>query len=244
MVSMSKFQKFDKYIICIVIMSNYYYIMDGGLIYYLLQYLSGSDDETSQESTKVATPRLDLFKGLFDIHITVDDRDIYKVSNFCKFNNIRFVYNVSRTNKYVTVSVYRDKTDGQAALEYAHDIVQQMEDYGIFVRTFIIATTPNNIGIVEFMKTDEYKNNPCYYYEYKFRVDIKTEKEQIELDDMCENWGAKCLVDVKNDSHVVILRIRGEDCDKESNAFYELLSRFRATKLVSGNHFVIYDSSY
>jgi len=204
--------------------------------------------------SKETLSRLDTFKGTFDVHITVDDRQIYLVNQFCQLNQIELAYAIGKTGRHkqqLMTSTYVMATTGKRVLEEAIELSQRMELAGIRIFRIKIETLAINEAIAEFMKTEEYLNNPQYYYEFHFKVSIKSDSDQQKLEKVCNLHNVSYAINFLSKNRrdpLISYRLRGDykQALQYRENFISALEAQGLKILLDGTHyeFTIYDSNY
>ncbi len=230
--------------------------MDFSILNWLVSDLMTDPEKEalSEKQTAFTVDMLEGIKGIFAIHITVDDKDIYKINSFCNFNNIELAYAIGSTGchkQQLMTSIYKDKTNGKDAVVYAHKLAGDMQDFGITVLRIKVETLAKSAGVSEFMKTDEYKKNKHYYFEFHFKVTVKNQDQQDKLDEICKKYNASYAVNFLSKNRkdpLISYRVRGE-YDKAVKLRDDLHKAFLdagVIPLLDGTHyeFTLYDTNY
>ena len=202
---------------------------------------------------------LKLFgKGIYDLHITVDEKQIYDVILFSRLNNLHLAFacgNKGVNCRQLMTSQHIEGT-AESVLHEANIMTQKMCAAGISVVRVKIEAMANaketRAAMEEFMKTKEFADNTKYSFEFHYKVVISSDIDQQALERLCREQNVSYAVNVlskKADGWPLIShRIRA---DYESalvfrEHFRSLLMINGISCLTDGTHYeaIIYDSNY
>lgn len=112
--------------------------------------LETKTDTKSQEKTSAVAPRapphalmseLAKIRGMFDVHVTCDENDIYLFNHFCNLNGIASAYAVgmdgSHKQQLMTSREYQNGT-GEEMVLYALELKEKLEKFGVKVRVMLV----------------------------------------------------------------------------------------------------------
>ncbi len=196
---------------------------------------------------------LKRFFGAFDVHITVDETQIYLVNQFCELRKIALAYAIGLTgdhNQQLMTSTYKLTTNGQTVFDDATELANQMRHAGIRIKRIKIEALAENPEVLSFIKTEEYSKNNHYYYEFHYKVKILSDEDQKKLETACRDHHVSYAINFLSRNRrdpLISQRIRG-DYQKallRRTAFQEALKTVGLEPLQDGTHFefVIYDDN-
>jgi hypothetical protein len=196
---------------------------------------------------------LGRFFGAFDVHITVDENEIYLVNQFCELRKISLAYAIGLTGsnkQQLMTSTYKLTTDGRTVFNDATQLANQMKSAGIGIKRIKIEAIAENPEVVNFIKTAEYQNNNHYYYEFHYKVKILSDEDQKKLETACHEHHVAYAINFLSRNRrdpLISQRIRG-DYQKalvRRTVFQEALKSVGLESLQDGTHFefVIYDDN-
>lgn len=196
---------------------------------------------------------LKRFLGAFDVHITVDENEIYRVNQFCELRKIALAYAIGLKGEHkqqLMTSTYKLTTDGQTVLADATQLANQMKESGIGIKRIKIEALAENPEVANFIQTLEYKTNNHYYYEFHYKVKILSDEDQNKLEKLCQEHHVSYAINFLSRNRrdpLISQRIRG-DYQKallRRTAFQNALKSVDLEPLQDGTHFefVIYDDN-
>lgn len=123
--------------------------------------------------------------GLFEVHLTVNESNMYKFRLFCFMNNLKPIYAVSENMKpQLMLSKYKNSSDISKVIDKAMEIKNELEKIGVEVIRTKIESMGSNEGVPKYR--NEVKYDPSIYFEWHIKfpvrtiVDYKNLKETIE----------------------------------------------------------------
>lgn len=212
-----------------------------------------TNEKVSDEKINSVLDSLEKITGMFDVHVTVDETEIYKLNSFVNYHNIELAFAIgsSGTHKQQLMTSMYSKGNGKEAVLYAIKIKEQMQDFGIKVLRVKIESLANNPGVAEFANSAICKGNNHYYYEFHFKVKIDTPKDQEKLDVICKKCHASYAINFLSKNRkdpLISFRCKG-DYEKALIKREELINDLQnmgLKTLMDGTHyeFTIYDDNY
>lgn len=194
------------------------------------------------------------FRGTFDVHVTVDEKQVYIVNQYCNLNKIGLAYAIGKTgrhNQQLMTSTLVQNTTGATALLDAVTLAKNLEKQGITVLRIKLEAMAENPAVENFKKTNEYKKNRCYYYEFHFKVSIRSEEDQKLLEKLCDKHKVSYAINFLSKNRfdpLISFRTRGDykKSLKLRQAFIDDLVKHQLTPLSDGTHyeFTIFDNNY
>lgn len=200
---------------------------------------------------------LQLFEGLFDVHITVDETSLYDVQQFANQNNINLAFAVGKKGVHCRQLMTSQHIDGKAVevLIKAKALALKMQEAGIKVLRVkleaLAGTEKTQSAMEKFRALEEFKQI-CYAYEFHYKVQIDTKEQQVVFERLCDenyvSYAINALSAKKKKYPLISQRIRGNyDKALEHRAtFRKKLEQAGLTILLDGTHYeaIIYDSNY
>lgn len=197
-------------------------------------------------------------EGIYDLHITVDEKQLYDVLLFSVVNNVHLAFAVGKTGAHFQQLMTSQHVSGTAlqVLKKAEDTVKKMAAVNINVLRVKIEAMANPVAMrqamIEFMKTDEYKKNVKYAFEFHYKVAISSFEQQQVLEKLCNENSVSFAVNVltKRDEKFPLIsqRVRGlyDLALDQREKFQKLLTKNGITCLSDGTHYeaIIYDTNY
>lgn len=152
-----------------------------------------------------------ITKGLHEIHITVDPRDLFGLRMYCLDNKIKPILAVSEYGEcpiQAMISKFKNGT-GDEVIVKAHEMAKEMTEYwGIRVTRIKIESMMHNEGV----PTEE--NAECTdenYFEFHLKVEVTDKSEWNQLAVVCREKGAHLSFNAfkKETIPLITLRIPG-----------------------------------
>ncbi len=196
--------------------------------------------------------------GVYDLHITVDEKQLYDVMLFSHCENIHLAFAVGNKGKHCMQLMTSQHVNATATEVYAKAVetVKKMQQRGIVVKRVKIEALANadamKLAIKEFMRTEEYLKNVKYAFEFHYKVAIDSFQQQEILEALCANHSVSYAVNALSKSNpkypLISQRVRGdyERALVQREMFRKILNESGVTCLSDGTHYeaIIYDSNY
>lgn len=197
--------------------------------------------------------------GVYDVHITVDETQLYTVQQFAHQHGIHLAFAVGKNGQHCRQLMTSQHITGTAidVLAQANALAAKMhEEAGIRVLRVKLEAMAGNehvqAAMREFQKTNEFANNKCYAYEFHYKVQIDTKEQQQAFEALCVENDVSFALNMLSSKAVkyplVSQRVRGEyaralECRA---AFRAKLQAAALTVLMDGTHneAIVYDSNY
>jgi hypothetical protein len=149
-------------------------------------------------------------------------------------------------------STYLSNSNGKAAVLFGIDIANRMQKYGIKIYRVKVETSSKNPELENFKKTLFYKNNLQYYYEFHFKVDIRSDEDQEIVDKICNQYqGSSYAINFLSKNRyapLITYRARGDysEANKMRDTLVAHFQKDGIKVLDTGVHyeFTIFDSNY
>ena len=202
---------------------------------------------------------LKLFgQSIYDLHITVDEKQIYDVLLFSRIHKVNLAFPVGKNGPFCRQLMTSQHIEGTAETVFAESesMVKKLNNAGVTVLRVKIEAMANpptmRRAMKEFMQTEEFLKNLKYSFEFHYKVVIDDEEQQKTLESLCNKYCvsfASNLLSKKQDKYPLISqRVRGnyEHALDQRETFQKMLVQNGITLLLDGTHFeaIIYDSNY
>lgn len=170
---------------------------------------------------------MSTIEGLFEIHISVDNKNLVDFIFFCKRQNYKVICAASgkgmdNTNFQCMLSKFTSG-DSVKAIQRALDIQKQIEEEGIRVIRTKVEAMLSNKGVPQ-TKEDE-KHFPCSYAEFHVKFALRNNENLSDLENTAKkvastitsecDFSVACSINILGKSGLPLLTIRILDSWKE-----------------------------
>ena len=198
---------------------------------------------------------IDNIHGTFDVHITVDENDIYKFNQYCIFKGIAIAYAVGPHGNHkqqLMTSGYVQNKSSKEAIADAHKLAQELQKADIKVLRIKIEAMSEAKGVAEFIKTSEYAKHIEYYFEFHWKITLKTLEHQKKLEQLCVQNNASYALNFLSQNRkdpLIAFRVKAKTIAEAHKARDRVMEQCIALDLAildKGRHneFIIYDTNY
>jgi hypothetical protein len=220
---------------------------------YHVRYMQSVRNENKEHLSIV-----NMIRGAFDLHITVNPEDVYRFRLFCEEYHVDMAYAVGFGGQQLMTSQHTKAagTNGLTALRELFALEKLLISRNIRPIRSKLEARAQSDGVQEFLKTPLFKHHPeRYYFEFHFKVknNSKTIREAEAFEAVCAKYFVACALNVfgkdrQTVNPLVAYRVRTSSVQKALDQCADVIKTLKAkgVQVIEENihqEFVIWDTN-